>query len=177
MKDKILSALAILLLVGFMSLPSADGHPVENRQLDWYSSSIHWDSIPKLDTIVIHKRILDSEPKKSKLHKYHQVLATKYNPTKAQCDSDPFVTADLSKINKSKLKSHKLKWIAVSRDLLPEYPYGSTVKIESSNPKLNGYWKVHDTMHSRHRYRIDFLVPSNDKYDFHKPLLVKMYKV
>lgn len=176
MKDKILSALAILLFIGFISLPS-DDQSVEDRSLDEFHSDIHWDSIPELDTIVIHKKVLDSKPKKSKLHKYHQVLATKYTPTEAQCDSDPFVTADLSKINKSKLKSHKLKWIAVSRDLLPEYPYGSTIKIESSNPKLNGYWEVHDTMHSRHRHRIDFLVPFNDKYDFHKPLLVKMYKV
>lgn len=108
--------------------------------------------------------------------KYDEVLATKYNPVPEQCDGDPLVTADNSKISLSKLKSHKLKWVAVSQDLLDKYKFGDTITVISDNKKLSGKWIIHDVMNKRHRKRVDFLVPLNDKYEFYKPMKIKIRK-
>lgn len=96
------------------------------------------------------------------------VLATKYNPVKEQCDEDPLVTADNSKIDLNRLDNHQLKWIAISRDLRGRYNYGDTIILESNNENINGEWVVRDTMNPRFKSRIDILAPLNDKYNMDK---------
>lgn len=93
------------------------------------------------------------------------VKATKYNPVESQCDSDPLITADNSKIDTSKLEKHQIRWIAISRDLRGRYNYGDTVIIESDNKNIEGEWVVRDTMNPRFSNRIDLLAPLNDKYN------------
>ena len=92
------------------------------------------------------------------------VLLTWYNPVSSQCDADPLITADMSKINLEKLKNREIKWIAVSRDLLEKYSMGDTVIIESANPRINGEWVIHDKMNKRYTNRIDLLVSKEDNY-------------
>lgn len=92
------------------------------------------------------------------------VLITWYNPCESQCDSDPFITADMSKIDINKLNNRDIRWIAVSRDLLEKYSMGDTVLINSPNPKVNGEWVIHDKMNKRFTNRIDLLVSSEDDY-------------
>ena len=82
----------------------------------------------------------------------------------SQCDADPLITADMSKINLDKLKNREIRWIAVSRDLLKKYNMGDTVIIESPNEKVNGEWVIHDKMNKRFEKRIDLLVSSEDNY-------------
>lgn len=101
-----------------------------------------------------------------------ELLATKYNPVKEQCDNDPLITADLSVIDLNKLNRHELRWVAVSRDMLDYFNYGDTIHIECENENLNGQWVIHDTMNPRWNNRIDFLVPFDDKYEFNKPIKV-----
>lgn len=90
------------------------------------------------------------------------VTITKYNPEKSQCDEDPLITADNSKIDLEKLQSGELRWIAVSRDLREHFPYGSKVVIHSNDPEIRGIWEVHDTMNERWTERIDLLRPSGE---------------
>ena len=93
-----------------------------------------------------------------------KVTATVYNPVKSQTDDSPLITADNSKINLEKLNSGELKWIAVSRDLLSYVDYGSKVHIRSKkDPKINGVYIIHDTMHDRFTKRIDILSPEKEK--------------
>ena len=54
---------------------------------------------------------------------------------------------------------------------------GDVVEIKCDNEKLNGEWEIHDLMNKRFSNRIDFLVPLNDKYEFHKPMIVKIRRV
>ena len=125
-------------------------------------------------------KLVDKDHKTSptkRYGRYYDVWATKYNATTDQCDEDPFTTADLSKIDKRKLHRHELKWIAVSRDLLNQFRMGDVVEIKCDNEKLNGEWEIHDLMNKRFNNRIDFLVPLNDKYEFHKPIIVKIRRV
>lgn len=89
-----------------------------------------------------------------------KVTATVYNPTENQCDEDPLITADNSKIDLNKLNSGQLKWIAVSRDLRKHFKYGSKVRIScKSDPSINGVYEVRDTMHERFEFYIDILKP------------------
>lgn len=109
----------------------------------------------------IEEIVPDSTPvvsKKSKRVGYLMVRTTYYNPVESQCDSDPLVTADGSKINLRKLREGNLKWLAVSPDLLKEYPLGTKVRITSKKyPKISGIYVIHDVMNPRFRYSIDVL--------------------
>lgn len=107
----------------------------------------------------------------------HEVLATKYNPVPGQCDSDPLVTADNSKIDLTLLENYELRWIAISRDLKEHYNFGDTVYVDCDNPKLCGHWVIHDVMNKRFTKRIDFLCPVDDNYEFNKPTKVTINKV
>lgn len=102
--------------------------------------------------------------------------ATTYQPTKEQCDDNPYKTADGSIINPDKYQ----KWVALSRDLIcdPErrelfpndslhwrgdFHFGDTIEIYSEkNPNLNGPWVVHDVMSSKYKMSIDFLLAPED---------------
>lgn len=98
------------------------------------------------------------------------VVATYYNPVEGQCDSDPLVTASNDKIDLTKLKKKKIRWIACSRDLLKrwggELSYGDTVEVLSNNKNLNGLWIVKDSMNKRYKKRIDFLCSDRIKGSF-----------
>jgi 3D (Asp-Asp-Asp) domain-containing protein len=111
------------------------------------------------ETII--EEVPDSTPvvsKKSKRVGYLTVRTTYYNPVEAQCDSDPLVTADGSNIDLRKLRKRNLKWLAISQDLLPEYPLGTKVKITSKKyPEISGVYVIHDVMNPRFRYSIDIL--------------------
>ncbi len=94
-----------------------------------------------------------------------QVLITWYNPCVSQCDSDPLITADMSKIDLKKLSRRDIRWIAVSRDLLNRgYSMGDTIIIDSPNPRINGEWVIHDKMNKRFTNRIDLLISAGDEY-------------
>lgn len=91
--------------------------------------------------------------------------ATTYQPTVAQCYSDPLTTADGSRINPNNYQ----RWVALSRDLLSrwggEFDYGDTLTIYSKiHPNLNGEWVVHDCMNSRYKMSIDFLMEPEKNY-------------
>lgn len=96
------------------------------------------------------------------------VTVTFYNPTVAQCGKDPLITADGSKIDMTKLQTGKLRWCAVSRDLLQVYEYGDEIWIESENPNIRGYWIVKDTMASFKKNCVDLLLPENHNMGFGK---------
>lgn len=93
----------------------------------------------------------------------HEVIITAYQPVPEQCDEDPLVTADGSRID---LNSFPKNWIAVSRDFLNEkgYKYGDLVYIEVTKGNLvSGVYEIHDTMHPRWTNRIDVLIPPDEK--------------
>ena len=80
------------------------------------------------------------------------VTLTTYNPVKEQCEGNPFVTADGTKINLQKLEKGHLRYVAVSRDLLWAIPYGSIIRIEG-----HGEFEVRDTMNERFSHYVDIL--------------------
>lgn len=94
----------------------------------------------------------------------HLDRATTYQPTVAQCDSDPLTTADGSKINPDSLQ----RWVALSRDLLTrwggQFNFGDTITTYSKeHPQVNGDWVVHDCMNAKYKMSIDFLANFDQK--------------
>lgn len=89
------------------------------------------------------------------------VTLTYYQPVKAQCDNNPLVTSDGSKINLHHLKHNKIKWCAISRDLLWLFPKNKPKRVY-----IEGYgiYEVKDVMNKRHKHCIDILIhPKNTK--------------
>ena len=86
------------------------------------------------------------------------VTLTTYNAVASQCDDSPLITADGTKIDINKLKRGKIKYCAVSRDLLRYIPLGSVVHIEG-----HGYYEVRDTMNKRFNHYIDILQHKSQK--------------
>lgn len=122
---------------------------------------------PKARYITPEEEVIIREGEESMAEiKRRIVTATVYNPTRDQCDDDPTVTADNSKICLERLKNNEIKWIAVSRDLLGEFKYGDKVEIihRNGDGEVSGVYEVHDTMNPRWRNRIDILRhPSHKK--------------
>lgn len=87
------------------------------------------------------------------------VTLTCYQPVRNQCNEEPLVTADGSKINLHHLRSNKLRWCAISRDLLWLFPKDRPKKV-----LIEGYgvFEVRDLMNKRHHHRIDILIHPKD---------------
>ena len=89
------------------------------------------------------------------------VTLTYYQPVKGQCDRKPLITADGSKINLNHLKSGKIRWCAISRDLLYLFPKGKPKRIYIEG---FGTYQVRDVMNRRFRHSVDILIhPKNSK--------------
>lgn len=100
------------------------------------------------------------------------VTLTCYQPVKEQCNSEPLVTSDGSKINLRHLERGRVKWCAISRDLLWLFPKNKPKKVW-----IEGYgeFEVRDVMHKRHNHRIDILIhPKNSKRIMKKNVKVKI---
>jgi hypothetical protein len=86
---------------------------------------------------------------------------TVYNPSEAQCDADPFVTASNRRINPDKLRKGTIRWMAVSRNMLKRWGgglnFGDTVVIQSGDTTIDGLWVIQDTMNKRYKNRGDLL--------------------
>ena len=87
------------------------------------------------------------------------VTLTCYQPVKSQCNNQPLITADGSKINLHHLKNNKIKWCAVSRDLLWLFPKNKPKKVY-----IEGYgiYEVRDVTNKRFKHRIDILIHPKD---------------
>lgn len=87
------------------------------------------------------------------------VTITYYQPVKSQCNSEPLVTADGSKINLRHLKQGRIKWCAISRDLLWLFPKGKPKRIYIEG---FGTYYVKDVMNRRFTHRVDILIHPKD---------------
>jgi 3D (Asp-Asp-Asp) domain-containing protein len=91
-----------------------------------------------------------------------KVIGTYYHADVGQTDARPLETADGHIIDQSKLRSGKLRWIALSRDLIDRhgghFSYGDRVYVYHPDKRIRGWWILHDTMNKRFKNRIDFLI-------------------
>ena len=83
-----------------------------------------------------------------------KVHATVYNAVPAQTNSDPGHTAFMFELDLDNPYKHRI--IAVSRDLLKEYPKGTKVYVCGTS--YDGVYVVMDKMNKRYTNRIDLLI-------------------
>lgn len=84
------------------------------------------------------------------------VTATVYHAVEEQCDDSPLVTASGAKIASAE-SAYDHRYVAVSRDLLDVFPYGTKVEVSGCG-KLDGVYTVEDTMNRRYKGYIDLLI-------------------
>lgn len=77
-----------------------------------------------------------------------------YHAVPEQTDSTPYVTASMYEINEECPFEDRI--IAVSRDMLDEYPFGSVVEITAGH--YSGIYQVQDVMNARYSCSIDILI-------------------
>ena len=87
------------------------------------------------------------------------VTLTYYQPDKEQCNSQPLITADGSKINLHHLKQGKIRWCAISRDLLWLFPKNKPKRIYIEG---FGIFQVRDIMNKKWNHRVDILIHPKD---------------
>jgi 3D (Asp-Asp-Asp) domain-containing protein len=115
---------------------------------------------------VIEKVRRENLKKEEVLRIKEYVIITAYTPSVWETDSTPFITASGKRISES--------YVAVSRDLLPKFPFGTKVKIFIPDKNLPGCGKevigkswivryVEDTMNRRHSKKIDLVFFSREK--------------
>ena len=80
------------------------------------------------------------------------VTLTCYQPVKSQCDKEPLVTSDGSKINLRHLKRGSIKWCAISRDLLYLFPKNKPKRVSIEG---FGVYEVRDVMNKRNKHGIE----------------------
>ena len=97
-----------------------------------------------------------------------KVIITIYYAIAAQTDSTPLITASGYNI----VGDDKI--IAVSRDLLKEFPYGTKVEVCCSGCYYEGEYVVEDTMNKRFTNRIDILTTPEQEYGKWKGSLEKI---
>jgi 3D (Asp-Asp-Asp) domain-containing protein len=84
------------------------------------------------------------------------VTATVYHAVKGQCDDSPLVTASGAKISSAE-SAYEHRYLAVSRDLLDVFPYGTKVEVSGCG-ELDGVYTVADTLNKRYKGYIDLLI-------------------
>ena len=84
------------------------------------------------------------------------VTATVYHAVPEQCDSDCLVTASGAKISSAE-SAYEHRYLAVSRDLLDVFPYGTMVEVSGCG-ELDGVYTVADTLNKRYKGYIDLLI-------------------
>jgi 3D (Asp-Asp-Asp) domain-containing protein len=95
------------------------------------------------------------------------VTITIYYAVAAQTDSTPLITASGYHIKGND------KIIAVSRDLLKDFPYGTKVEV-CCNCYYEGIYKVEDTMNKRFTNTIDILTSPDKPYGKWKGTIKKL---
>ena len=100
---------------------------------------------------------------------------TTYQPVTNQCDSDPLVTANMTKIDLKKLKKGTQKLCAFSYDVKHKYKlkFGDKFDLYNDEGKYLGRYTFCDHMNRRIKNTCDILISPDDKPYLCKNLLVK----
>ena len=110
--------------------------------------------IEPIEVVVVEERVQEMVVEREV--DVYVVTATVYHAVAGQCDDSPLVTASGAKISSAE-SAYDHRYIAVSRDLLDVFPYGTIVEVSGCG-ELDGEWVVADTMNRRYKGYIDLLI-------------------
>ena len=133
--------------------------------------SVKWNPPNKIHTkyIKVHDTVYIDTP-----YIISHASITVYQPIKAQCDSQPLITSDGSKIDLKELKNGNIKWCAISQDLLYLFPRDKPKRIWVEG---YGLYEVRDVMNKRFKHRVDILIHPKNSYRVNKEnVKIKIFK-
>lgn len=122
-------------------------------------SDKEWAVLGVICAIFVALLLIFSEPKTEIIEverEIYVVTATVYHAVPEQCDSDCLVTASGAKIASAE-SAYEHRYLAVSRDLLDVFPYGTMVEVSGCG-ELDGVYTVADTLNKRYKGYIDILI-------------------
>lgn len=117
------------------------------------SVAFRWWIEPR-ELIVVEERVQEVVVKREV--DVYVVTATVYHAVEGQCDGNPLVTASGAKIASAE-SAYEHRYLAVSRDLLDVFPYGTMVEVSGCG-ELDGVYTVADTLNKRYKGYIDILI-------------------
>jgi 3D (Asp-Asp-Asp) domain-containing protein len=134
------------------------------RTIDWIGTMVYalvvlglvsyiWWIEPR-EVVVVEERVQEVVVEREV--DVYVVTATVYHAVEGQCDSDCLVTASGAKIASAD-SAYEHRYLAVSRDLLDVFPYGTTVEVSGCG-ELDGVYTVADTLNKRYKGYIDILI-------------------
>jgi 3D (Asp-Asp-Asp) domain-containing protein len=134
------------------------------RTIEWVSTmvcalvvlgmmALAWWVEPR-EVVVVEERV--QEVVVDREIEVYVVTATVYHAVEGQCDDSPLVTASGAKISSANT-AYDHRYLAVSRDLLDVFPYGTKVEVSGCG-ELDGEWVVADTLNKRYKGYIDLLI-------------------
>lgn len=122
-------------------------------------SDKEWAVLGVIGVIFVALLLIFGEPKTEIVEverEVYVVTATVYHAVEGQCDESPLITASGAKIASAE-SAYDNRYIAVSRDLLDVFPFGTRVEVSGCG-ELNGEYIVADTMNRRYKGYIDILI-------------------
>ena len=142
--------------------------------------TLHYDNVVaniNAENIMLQEKVWSLEDENNEMlysnRIMYRVTVTTYNPTRAQTDSTPNITADGTRINPRKATEYR--YVALSRDLLSRwggpFEYGDYIVIEGTG-KWDGVYQVRDTMNPKWTHRVDILT-TNSRFKYNN---ITMYK-
>ena len=101
------------------------------------------------------------------------VTVTTYRLTARENGPYGNVLASGFKANKKHPGAHRV--VAVSRDLLGQYPFGTFIRIKGAG-NFDGIWRVEDVMAKRWTKKIDLLINFNVKTNKFNNVIIDKYE-
>lgn len=111
-------------------------------------------------------------------NKYDVVITlrgTTYQPVASQCDSDPLITANMTKVDLKKLRNGTQKLCAFSYDIKNKYKlkFGEKFDLYTNKGEYLGRYTFCDHMNRRIKNTCDIMISPDDKPTLYKDLVVK----
>lgn len=103
---------------------------------------------------------------------------TTYQPVASQCDGDPLVTSDMTRVNLKKLKEGSQKLMAISYDIKIKYGFrfGDKFDIFTKNGDYLGRYVFCDHMNERIKNTVDLMIHPNQKPTSYEGMVIKRIK-
>lgn len=103
---------------------------------------------------------------------------TTYQPVASQCDGDPLVTSDMTRVNLKKLKEGSQKLMAISYDVKRKYgfKFGDEFDIFTKNGDYLGRYVFCDHMNERIQNTVDLMIHPSQKPTSYHGMVIKRVK-
>ena len=103
---------------------------------------------------------------------------TTYQPISSQCDDDPLLTSNMTRVDLKKLKEGSQKLMAISYDIKKRYGFrfGDEFDIFTKNGDYLGRYIFCDHMNERIRNTADLMIHPSQKPTSYKGMTIKRIK-